>query len=196
MMLWLQHKGCHNVNLVTPTHWVPQIMKALCLAVEKGFHLPLVFNSNGYDSQEALRLLEGVVDIYLPDMKYHSEAIAEKLSSASCYCAANKLAVKEMARQVPNYQVDEEGILIRGLIIRHLILPEDMAGSKEIFRFIATQLSPETHLSLMTQYFPAHQAVGDKVLGKRIGHIEYQMVKKAWEEAGLQQGWYQLPNFL
>ena len=194
MMLWLQHRECHNVNLVTPSHWVPQILEALCLAVERGFNLPLVYNSSGYDSIETLQLLEGIVDIYLPDMKYHSEEVAGNLSCASGYCAANRLAVLEMARQVPDYQMDKEGVLRRGLIIRHLILPANKAQSKEIFRFIATRLSPEIHISLMTQYFPAHRAVEDEVLGRRITHKEYLNVKKACEEMGLQKGWFQVSN--
>jgi putative pyruvate formate lyase activating enzyme len=170
-------------------------LEALCLAIEKGFRLPLVYNSNGYDSLETLRLLEGIVDIYLPDMKYHTDEIAHNLSGASGYCAANRAAVLEMARQVPDYQVDKKGILKRGLIIRHLVLPANKAESEKIFHFIATQLPDQTHVSLMTQYFPAHRAVGDKVLGKRINRKEYLRAKKALEEAGLQQGWYQVPNF-
>lgn len=195
MMVWLQRQGCHNVNLVTPSHWVPQILEALELAVEKGFCLPLVYNSNGYDSVETLRILEKVVDIYLPDMKYNSESVAEDISSASGYCRANRLAVLEMARQVPQYRVDEEGILMRGLIVRHLILPGDKAESEKVFRFIATRISPETHISLMTQYFPAHRAVGDELLGRKITVREYDKVNKAWQETGLQEGWYQSPDF-
>ena len=195
MMLLLQHRGCQNLNLVTPSHWVPQILEALSLAIEQGFCLPLVYNSNGYDSVETLKLLDRVVDIYLPDMKYNSDAVAEDISYASGYCHANQLAVREMVLQVPDYQVDEQGILVRGLIIRHLILPASLAGSEEIFRFIATQISPETHISLMTQYFPAHLALKDKILGKRITRNEYLLVKEACEKVGLHRGWYQSPDF-
>lgn len=196
MMLWLQKQACHNVNLVTPSHWVPQILEALGLAVERGFHLPLVYNSNGYDSVETLKLLEGIVDIYLPDIKYYSEEVAEKLSCGPGYCTANRSAVKEMLRQVPDYQLNKEGILQRGVIVRHLILPANKAGSEQIFRFIAKHLSPETTVSIMTQYFPAHQVVGDGVLGRRITRQEYLIIKKAWKDAGLKQGWYQVPEFL
>lgn len=194
-MMWVQSRECHNLNLVTPTHWVPQILEALCLAVEKGFRLPLVYNSNGYDSLETLRLLDRIVDIYIPDMKYHTDAIAQNLSGVSGYCAANRAAVLEMARQVPDYQVDNMGILKRGLIIRHLVLPAHNSETEEIFRFIASRLPDQTRVSLMTQYFPAHRAVGDKVLGRRINRKEYLRAKKALEEAGLQRGWCQVPNF-
>ncbi len=192
MMLELQAKGCHNVNLVTPTHFVPQILAALPQAIENGLRLPLVYNSSGYETVEVLRLLEGVVDIWLPDAKYADDDIARRLSGFPHYVEYNRAALQEMYRQVGDeLLLDEGGLARRGMIVRHLVLPEGLAGTGEVLNWIATALSPRVHVSLMDQYFPAHQAVGHAVLGRRITPAEYEEALRAFETAGLVNGWRQ-----
>ena len=192
MMLELQDRGCHNINLVTPTHFVPQILAALELAIEGGLRLPLVYNTSGYERVETLQLLDGVVDIYLPDAKYADDETARRLSGFVRYVEANRAALREMFRQVGDELVlDGEGIARRGLIVRHLVLPEGLAGTGEVLRWIAENLSPRVHVSLMDQYFPAHKAVGHPVLGRKITAEEYAEALRAFEEAGLTNGWMQ-----
>ena len=192
MMLELQDRGCHNINLVTPTHFVPQILAALELAIEGGLRLPLVYNTSGYERVETLQLLDGVVDIYLPDAKYADDETARRLSGFVRYVEANRAALREMFRQVGDELVlDGEGIARRGLIVRHLVLPEGLAGTPEVLRWIAENLSPRVHVSLMDQYFPAHKAVGHPVLGRKITAEEYAEALRAFEEAGLTNGWMQ-----
>ena len=158
MMLSLQARGCHNINLVSPTHVVPYILEALELAAGKGLHVPLVYNTGGYDSVETLRLLEGVVDIYMPDMKYAHDETAEQLSGVKHYPEVNRAAVKEMQRQVGDLKMDEQGIAQRGLLVRHLVLPHRLAGTAEIVRFLAQEVSPNTYVNIMAQYRPCYQA--------------------------------------
>jgi len=158
MMLSLQDKGCHNINLVSPTHVVPYILDALELAAAKGLHLPLVYNTGGYDTIETLKLLDGVVDIYMPDMKYSNEKIAEQLSGIKDYPKVNKAAVREMHRQVGDLQLDEQGIAQRGLLVRHLVLPNGLAGTGEVVRFLAQKVSTNTYLNIMAQYHPCYKA--------------------------------------
>lgn len=158
IMLLLQRQGCHNINFVSPSHVAPQILAALLIAAENGLHLPLVFNSGGYDSMEALALLDGVIDIYMPDMKYADEAVARRYSRIPDYPAANQVAVREMHRQVGDLLLDEDGLAVRGLLIRHLVLPNGLAGTAEIVRFLAEEISPNTYLNLMDQYRPAYCA--------------------------------------
>ena len=192
MMLELQDRGCHNINLVTPTHFVPQILAALERAIEGGLRLPLVYNTSGYERVETLQLLDGVVDIYLPDAKYADDETARRLSGFVRYVEANRAALREMFRQVGDELVlDGEGIARRGLIVRHLVLPEGLAGTGEVLRWIAENLSPRVHVSLMDQYFPAHKAVGHPVLGRKITAEEYAEALRAFEEAGLTNGWMQ-----
>jgi putative pyruvate formate lyase activating enzyme len=192
MMLELQAKGCHNLNLVTPTHFVPQILAALSRAIEGGLCLPLVYNSSGYETVEVLRLLDGVVDIWLPDAKYADDDTAHRLSGFPNYVEPNRAALQEMYRQVGDELVlDEEGLARRGMIVRHLVLPEGLAGSGEVLNWIAIALSPCVHISLMDQYFPAHRAVGHAVLGRRITTEEYEEALRAFEAAGLVNGWRQ-----
>nr|MBC7244549.1 radical SAM protein [Chloroflexota bacterium] len=192
MMLELQARGCHNINLVTPTHFVPQILAALAIAAEGGLHLPLVYNSSGYEAVETLRLLDGIVDIYLPDAKYADNEIARRLSGFRGYVEANRTALKEMFRQVgPELLLDENGMALRGMIIRHMVLPEGLAGTRQVLAWIACELSPSVHISLMSQYFPAHKAVGDPVLGRRITDEEYLEALAAFDELGLERGWRQ-----
>ena len=158
MMLSLQAKGCHNINLVSPTHVVPYILDALELAADKGLYLPLVYNTGGYDTIETLKLLDGVVDIYMPDMKYSDEKIAEQLSGIKDYPKVNKAAVREMHRQVGDLQLDEQGIAQRGLLVRHLVLPNGLAGTGEVVRFLAEEVSTNTYLNIMAQYHPCYKA--------------------------------------
>jgi putative pyruvate formate lyase activating enzyme len=192
MMLDLQSRGCHNINLVTPTHFVPQILDALTIAVARGLCLPLVYNSSGYETVETLHLLDGVVDVYLPDAKYADDTIARRLSGFRGYVSANQAALLEMYRQVGNdLQLDAEGIAFRGLIIRHMILPQGMAGTRQVLDWIATHLSPSVHVSLMAQYFPAHKAVGHPILGRKVSSAEYLEALESFDALGLERGWRQ-----
>jgi putative pyruvate formate lyase activating enzyme len=181
----------HNINFVTPTHYLPQILAALYLAIGKGFTLPIVWNSSGYEKTDALHLLDGVVDIYLPDMKYHDEESARAFSSAPGYREVNRAAVREMLRQVGHLELDDDGVARQGLIIRHLVLPGGYAGSTEILPWIADNLGTETHISLMKQFFPAHQAAVMPLLGRKITNEEYDAAVSALETAGLENGWVQ-----
>jgi len=190
-MLRLQRQGVHNINFVTPTHFLPQILAALWLAIPRGFRLPILWNSSGYEKVDALRLLDGVIDIYLPDMKYAEERFSVKFSAAPGYRDFNRTAVSEMLRQVGHLQQDDEGIALRGLIIRHLVLPEGKAGSRETLAWIAENLGADTHIALMNQYFPAHHAVSSEVLGRKIVDQEYDEAVAALEEFGLENGWVQ-----
>lgn len=158
MMLSLQARGCHNINLVSPTHVVPHILEALVLAAGTGLHLPLVYNSGGYDSLEVLELLDGVVDIYMPDVKYSDAGTAERLSGVKDYPAVNQAAVLEMHRQVGDLQIDKTGIASRGLLVRHLVLPDGLAGTREVVSFLAREVSPNTYVNIMSQYHPCYRA--------------------------------------
>ena len=173
MMLSLQQKGCHNLDLVTPTHFVPQILKALVIAVEKGLHIPLVYNCAGYEHLHTLRLLDGVVDIYLPDAKYASNQEAMRTSKMHHYVEFNRAALKEMYRQVGGLQVDEMGIAVRGLIVRHLVMPSGHAGTREVLTWIAEEVGTDIGLSVMDQYFPAYKALADPELNRRLTWSEY-----------------------
>jgi len=190
-MLKLQRLGAHNINLVTPGHYLPQILAALWFAIPRGFRLPLVWNSNGYETVAALALLEGIVDIYLPDMKYSDEEPAVRFSSAPGYRDINRAAIREMFRQVGHLSLDDEGIARKGLIIRHLVLPERAAGSRETLKWIAETLGTETHLALMNQYFPAYEAEKTPGLQRKITAGEYAEAVEALHEYGLENGWVQ-----
>lgn len=158
IFLALQQEGCHNVNLVSPTHVLPQVLEALQVAAGSGLSIPLVWNTGGYDSPEALALLDGVVDIYMPDMKYADAGTALSLSQVPDYPAVNRAAVKEMHRQVGDLVLDGDGVAVRGLLVRHLVLPWGLAGSREVFRFLAEEVSRNTWLNVMAQYRPAYRA--------------------------------------
>jgi len=158
MMLALQARGCHNINFVSPTHVVPQILEGLEIAINLGLRLPLVYNSGGYDSAETLDILDGIVDIYMPDMKYSDEKIAEELSGIKNYPTINQAALREMHRQVGDLQIDEDGVAVRGLLIRHLVLPHGLAGTKEIIKFVAEDISRNSYVNVMAQYHPCHKA--------------------------------------
>jgi len=191
MMIELQEDGAHNINFITPSHLVPWIIEAVYIARGKGLKIPLVYNSSGYDSLEELKLLEGIVDIYLPDMKYNDTEVAKRYSRANDYVEVNRKAIKEMWRQVRDLITDEYGVALRGLIIRHLVLPENLAGTEGIMEFIAEEISKNTAISLMSQYFPAYQAFEFPELSRKITSSEYAQAERAMERAGLSMGWKQ-----
>lgn len=190
-MLKLQRQRVHNINFVTPTHYLPQILAALWLAIPRGFSLPIVWNSSGYEKVDCLQLLDGVVNVYLPDMKYVDDAHAVEISSAPGYRDINRNAVTEMLRQVGHLELDNDDLARRGLIVRHLVLPEGIAGSRETLSWIADNLGTETHISLMNQYFPAHNAITLKRVDRKISEEEYGQAVDALEEFGLENGWVQ-----
>jgi putative pyruvate formate lyase activating enzyme len=185
IMLELQVAGCHNINLVTPSHVVPQILAGLLIAAQAGLRLPLVYNTGGYDSLSTLALLDGVIDIYMPDMKYASSQAASYYSKAKDYPQINQAAVKEMHRQVGDLQIDERGLAQRGLLVRHLVLPHELAGTPEVVRFLAEEVSTDTYLNLMDQYHPAYKAHLFPKLKRRITTDEYQAAVRAAHTAGL-----------
>ncbi len=187
-MLALQERGCHNINFVTPTHYTPQIVKALKIAVEKGLRIPLVYNCSGYESKSTIELLDGIVDIYMPDIKYSDAESAKKYSNAPDYFDRCKEAVKEMHRQVGDLKVDERGIAWRGLLIRHLVLPNGLAGSAEVFKFIATELSLESYVNIMLQYRPMYKAYEYRELNRGLKMSEYREAIEIALEWGLHRG--------
>ena len=185
IMLALQAMGCHNINLVSPSHVVAQILAALPLAVQGGLHIPLVYNSGGYDSLETLKLLDGIMDIYMPDMKFANGGHAKKYSRAGNYPQVNRAAVREMYRQVGDLQLDEDGLATRGLLVRHLVLPRNLAGTRQIVTFLADEISKTTYLNLMAQYHPAYNANRYPELNRRITSSEYNAAVRMAKEAGL-----------
>jgi len=191
-MLYLQDTlGCHNINLVTPSHVVPQIMRALLAAVPKGLRLPLVYNTSSYDSLATLRELDGVVDIYLADLRYASDDLARKYSRVRHYVASSREAIKEMYRQVGDLVLDAEGVARKGLIVRHLVLPNDIAGSEDSLTWLAREVSPRVAVSIMSQYHPAHRALKHKEINRKITTQEYQEVAELAARLGLENGWLQ-----
>jgi putative pyruvate formate lyase activating enzyme len=192
-MLRLQDgEHCHNINLVSPSHFVPQIVEALCIAVPIGFRLPLVYNTNAYDSVETLRLLDGVVDVYLPDLKYASAQVAGRLSGARDYVPIARAAIAEMHRQIGGALVlDGEGVVARGLIVRHLVLPGGLAGSADSLRWLAGKVGNDITLSLMSQYYPAHRAHEFSVLSRRVQPKEYDAVVARAQALGFEHIWAQ-----
>ena len=187
-MRQLQQRGCHNINLVTPTHFTPQIVDALTLAVEKGLELSIVYNCGGYESVETLKLLEDIVDIYMPDIKYSIDENALKYSGVENYWEIVKLAVKEMHRQVGDLKISKRGFAQRGLIVRHLALPNDEAGSKAVIDFIAEEISTETYLNIMDQYRPTYHAYKYPKLNRQISASEYKEVVDYALSKGISRG--------
>jgi len=185
MMVALQNRGCPNINLVTPTHQVPQILAALPEAIERGLCVPLVYNCGGYEAQETLRLLDGVVDLYMPDLKYADADVGRRLSGVPDYPQRARAAVAEMHRQVGDLVVDRRGLAQRGLIVRHLVLPAGLAGTAAVARFLAEEISPATYLNLMDQYHPCHEAFTHPLLGRRITGAEFAAAVDAARAAGL-----------
>ncbi len=190
-MLELQNKGAHNINLVTPTHQVAAIVGALVTAARRGLHIPLVYNSSGYESIETLRLLDGIVDVYLPDIKYSDPETAAKYSGAADYVSCNREALVEMWRQAGPIRTDAEGIALKGMLVRHLVLPENIAGSGECLSFLSRRLGPQVWVSLMNQYFPAHKGPSTPPLDRKTMRKEYDAAFAAMTELGILNGFVQ-----
>ena len=187
MMLELQAHGCHNINFVSPEHVVPQILEALLIAANDGLRLPLVYNTGAYDSLESLRLMDGIVDIYMPDFKYADREMARRYSRAPDYPEVARRVLKEMHRQVGDLALDENGLARRGLLIRHLVMPNDVAGTSEVMRWIARELSPATYVNVMAQYHPAGKVSRTEFpeINRRITPREYEQALEATWNAGL-----------
>jgi putative pyruvate formate lyase activating enzyme len=185
MMISLELRGCHNINFVSPTHAVPQIIEALLLAAEAGLSVPLVYNSGGYDSIETLRLLDGVIDIYMPDMKYSDEENSRRFSGIKNYPEFNRAAVKEMHRQVGDLEIDYRGVAIRGLLVRHLVLPQGLAGTAAICRFLSREVSTDTYLNVMAQYRPCYRAFDVAELARPLSSGEFADAIRVAQEEGL-----------
>jgi putative pyruvate formate lyase activating enzyme len=187
MMLELQEQGCHNINLVSPSHVVPQILEALVLALEGGLRLPLVYNTSSYDSLESLHQMDGVVDIYMPDFKVWDSHMALKYLSARDYPEAARRSIKEMHRQVGDLKFDEYGLAKRGVLLRHLVMPGVIAGTREIMKFLAHEVSPDTYVNVMAQYYPAGKVSSEKLpeINRRITQDEYTRAIYAAKKIGL-----------
>jgi putative pyruvate formate lyase activating enzyme len=185
IMIELQRLGCHNINFVSPTHFVPQILESLPRAIEMGLDVPLVYNTGGYDSVETLRLLDGIIDIYMPDFKYTKPEIAEQYSQAPDYPQIAQRAIKEMFKQVGDLQMDEQEVAIRGILVRHLVLPADLAGTKEAMRFLAKKISQNTYVNIMDQYHPCGNIPLDSPLQRRITSEEYNEAIAIAKEEGI-----------
>ena len=191
IMMELQNRNCHNIGLVSPTHFALQILKSIYLAVEKGLCLPIIYNSNGYDSVEILKLYEGVIDIYLPDLKYGNNEYGKTYSNADNYFDFAKSAIKEMFNQVGEELVYENGVVVKGLIIRHLVLPNDLSETENVLKFISEELSPNVHVSLMSQYYPANKSHKEILLNRTLRPAEYEKALMLMDKYGLKNGWIQ-----
>ena len=191
IMIDLQNKSCHNIGLVSPTHFSATILKSIYLAAQLGLKLPIIYNTNGYDSVEMLKLYDGVVDIYLPDFKYGNSEYAKTYSLVDNYFEKTKEAIKEMYRQVGDDLVYDGDVVVRGLIIRHLILPNDLSDTEKVFKFIAEELSPKVHISLMSQYYPTNKAYKDILIDRALRNSEYDKALQLLEKYGLHNGWIQ-----
>jgi putative pyruvate formate lyase activating enzyme len=185
IMLGLQAEGCHNINLVTPSHVVGQLIAAVSIAADGGLHVPLVYNSGGYDSPEALALLDGVIDIYMPDMKYGDSETARRYSRVRDYWEVNQTAVREMHRQVGELRVDADGIAQRGLLVRHLVLPEDLANTEKVLAFVAGEISANTYVNVMGQYHPCYCASDVPPLDRALTREEHRCAREAAKRHGL-----------
>lgn len=185
MMLHLSEKGCHNINFVTPTHVVPQLLEALFIAVEKGLRVPLVYNSGGYDKKETLELLEGIFDIYMPDFKFWEKKWAERYCQAPDYRDVAVLAVKEMHRQVGDLVMDSQGVAVKGLLLRHLVMPDNMASTERIMGFLSNEVSSETYVNVMDQYRPSGDACDDEFIHRRLTSEEFRNALESAKKAGL-----------
>jgi putative pyruvate formate lyase activating enzyme len=191
-LLYLQDEAyCHNINFVSPSHFVPQLVRSVIEAVPGGLRLPLVYNTGSYDSVETLRELDGIISIYLADLRYASDKWGREFSGVRDYVKRSRAAIKEMYRQVGNLEVDENGIAQKGLIIRHLILPGGIAGSEDSLSWLVNEVSPEVTVSIMSQYYPAHRAHEYPLLARKISPAEYAEVVKLVERLGIVNGWLQ-----
>jgi len=187
IMLTLQQQGCHNINFVTPSHVVAQIIAAVAIAAHKGLRLPLVYNTGGYDSLEALKLLDGIIDIYMPDMKYGDSKLARQYSKVRNYTEVNFAAVKEMHRQVGDLILDDKDVALRGLLVRHLVLPNNIAGTKQVLQFLAKEISNNTYINIMDQYHPCYRADDYPDVDRSITLEEYQHAIETAHQAGLER---------
>ncbi len=190
-MLELQSKGAHNINLVTSTHQMPAVVRALLSAARRGLRIPLVYNSSGYESVETLRLLDGIIDVYLPDIKYADSEIALKYSGAADYVSCNREALIEMWRQTGPLRTDADGIAVKGMVVRHMVLPEDLSGSGECFSFLARRMGRQVWVSLMNQYFPAHTGPCTPPLDRKVTREEYDVAFAAMTGLGILNGFVQ-----
>jgi putative pyruvate formate lyase activating enzyme len=190
-MLDLQAKGCHNIDLVSPTHVGPQVLESIAIAADRGLNIPILYNSNAYDSVEMLRLFDGIADIYLPDLKYSVEACGRELSGVTAYPETARAAIREMHRQVGTARSDDDDVVTRGLIVRLLVLPSDMAGLRDTLEFIADEIGTDTWLSIMSQYHPTHKAISHPVVGRAVSGREYADVLKWVDELGFENFWAQ-----
>ena len=205
-MLYLQDElECHNISFISPSHFVPQLAQAVLEAVPLGLHVPLIYNTNSYDSVASIRALEGIIDIYLPDLKYASNQRAAELSATPDYVAHSRRAIREMYRQMGDKLVtDENGLAARGIIVRHLVLPEELAGSNASLTWLARHLSAKVTVSIMSQYYPAHHARLFPPLNRKLSAAEYAEVLQIVDRLGLENGWAQemtaaesyLPHFI
>jgi putative pyruvate formate lyase activating enzyme len=191
MMLSLQARGAENINFVTPDHILPMILMALGRAKKAGLEPPIVYNCSGYQKLEILKLLDGIIDIYLVDMRYNDSGLAKEHSGCENYAEVNRKAVKEMFRQVGDLRLDGRKLALRGVLVRHLVLPNDISGSQGIFKFLAEEVSKGTYISLMSQYFPAYKAGEDDSIDRRITPEEFQRAVEAFHKAGLKKGYIQ-----
>ncbi|MEW6664363.1 MAG: radical SAM protein [Thermodesulfobacteriota bacterium] len=187
MMIRLAQEGCHNINIVTPTHVVPQLLEALLDAVPRGLNVPLVYNSGGYDKVETLRLLEGVFEIYMPDFKFWEARWAERYCGVSDYREVASAAIREMHRQVGDLVLDGRGIAVKGLLVRHLVLPENVAGTKRVLAFLAGEISPDTYVNVMDQYRPCGKVLDDEFVGRRLTPQEFREAMASARSAGLRR---------
>jgi putative pyruvate formate lyase activating enzyme len=187
IMMTLQKYGCHNINLVTPTHQVPMILRSLEIAIDKGLKVPLVYNCGGYESIETLKILDGIIDIYMPDFKYADSGPAKEYSNAEDYPSVVKETIKEMHRQVGDLVMDSNDIALKGLLVRHLVLPEGLAGTEKIVKFLVEEVSPDTYTNIMAQYYPCYKAQDHPPLDRRITNAEYRKAVKAARDAGLKR---------
>lgn len=185
MMVTMQSLNCHNINFVSPTHYVPQILAALPYAIALGLSVPLVYNTGGYDSVETLELLDGIFDIYMPDFKYSTEEIAEEYSQARDYPRVAKQAIKEMFRQVGDLVLDDRGIALRGLLIRHLVLPSGLAGTQNVMQFLSQDISKNTYVNIMAQYYPCGDIPPGSPLSRRISKLEYLQAVEIAKKEGI-----------
>lgn len=191
-MLYLQDElGCHNINVVSPSHFVPQLVRAVLEAVPMGLRLPLVYNTSSYDSIKSLRELDGVISVYLADLRYASNKWGRRFSRVSDYVERARVAIKEMYRQVGDMEVDDAGVARKGLIVRHLILPNGLAGSQDSLGWLVGEVSPTVAVSIMSQYFPAHRAAQIPLLSRKISCSEYTEVTELLDKLGIENGWVQ-----
>ncbi|MCK8603474.1 radical SAM protein [Desulfoferrobacter suflitae] len=196
IMLDLQKRGCHNINLVTPSHVIPQILEALPEAIEKGLKVPLVYNCGGYERVSALRLLDGIVDIYMPDFKFWDPQVADQMCGTRDYPERARQAFREMHRQVGDLQLEAGGIAWRGLLVRHLVMPSGLAGTGPILKFLASEISKNTYLNIMDQYRPCGGALGKPHMGRSITHDEYAEALQMAQDLGLKRLDKRLKNWL